>query len=98
MQVNSVCMWSFRDWEGPEDARTIVEPELICRSSVGAGVTDLCFLDEWSFIAGLENGSVVLFQYSASTEVSVILGLLILIRTQHFSCYLANLLTLYLVL
>lgn len=65
-----MCMWSFRAREGPEDTRAIIEPELICKGSVDAGVTDLCFLDEWNLVASLENGSVVLLRYSSSTKVS----------------------------
>ncbi len=63
-------MWNFRDREGPEDTRALIEPELLCERSVGSGVTDLSFLDEWNVAAGLENGSVVLLQYSDSSRVS----------------------------
>lgn len=61
-------MWHF---EGSDGARPITEPELICAEPVGAGVTDLCFLDERSLIAGLENGGVVLLQYWTSSKVTL---------------------------
>lgn len=64
-------MWQYREREGPEDTRSIIEPELICTHPVGAGVTDLCFLDERRLAASLENGGVVLLQYLASTKSKV---------------------------
>lgn len=62
-------MWHYKDREGPEDTRPIIEPELICTSVVGAGVTDLCFLDERSLVTSLESGGVILLRYSTLTEV-----------------------------
>lgn len=72
VQVNVVCMWNFRDRQGAEDARTIIEPELLCKRAVGAGVTDICFLDEWSLVASLESGCVIMLQCSNFDEVSCI--------------------------
>lgn len=66
-----VCMWSFKGRGGPEDVRTIIEPELICQRGMKAGVTDLCFLDERSLVASLENGGVVMLQCAYSAEVSI---------------------------
>jgi len=68
-QENVVCMWQFKDREGVEDARLIIQPEVVCSMPVRAGVTDLCFLDERTLIASLENGGVSLLQYSPSTKV-----------------------------
>lgn len=66
-----VCMWNFRVRGGPEDTRPIIEPELIVTSPMVAGVTDLCFLDERSLVASLENGGVVMLQYLNSGKVNV---------------------------
>lgn len=74
VQVNVVSMWQFRDREGPEDTRVIIEPELITKSEVRSGVTDLCFLDERTLVASLENGGVTLLQYLTFTKVSKILN------------------------
>ena len=65
-----VCMWNFKDRQGAEDARTIIEPELVCKRAVGAGVTDICFLDERSLVASLENGGVIMLQCSNFDKVS----------------------------
>lgn len=66
LQVNRISLWQFKDREGLDDSRVIVEPELICESNVNAGVTDLCFLDEQHILASLENGEVVMLQYRSS--------------------------------
>ena len=63
-------MWHYKAAEDPEDVRPIIEPELICTSEVSSGVTDICFLDDHRLVAGLENGTVELLQYSALSEVS----------------------------
>ena len=74
-QVNRICMWEFRDREGPEDSRSIVEPEKLCEwigaGHTQAGISDLCFLDEQSMVASFEDGGVVLLKYLMSSRVSV---------------------------
>lgn len=70
VQENMLCMWKFRSREGPEDERTVIEPELICKKYLSAGVTDLCFFDEQNLVASLESGGVVMFQYLNAAEVS----------------------------
>lgn len=67
-QENMLCMWKFRSREGPEDERTVIEPELICKKYLSAGVTDLCFFDEQNLVASLESGGVVMFQYLNAAE------------------------------
>lgn len=80
MQVNTMCMWSFRDRGGAEDTRTMMGPELFCKRAMDAGVTDICFLDERNLVASLENGGVVMLQCSDSAKVGWC-------NLSHTSCY-----------
>ena len=62
-------MWRFKDREGSEDTRPIIEPEYICEHAVNADVTDICFLDEHNIVTSLQNGGVVLLKYQSSAKV-----------------------------
>lgn len=79
-----VCMWSFIGRGGAEDQRAIIEPELLCKRAMCAAVTDLCFLDERSLVAGLENGGVVVLRCSDPAEVSIYITTVMFYIEHHY--------------